>query len=196
MAEILIVYYSRHGSVAAMAERIAQGVESVAACQASIRQVAAVSATNEQTENSVPAQGPPYAGNDDLQRCDALILGSPSYFGNMAAPVKYFLDQSSPLWLSGTMIGKPAAVFSSASSLHGGLESVLTSMMVPLLHHGMLISGLPYSEASLHGELSSAAPYGATHVAVDMNNRLTEDEAAACRALGKRVAELTVKLTD
>ena len=194
MPDILIVYFSRHGSVAAMAEQIAAGVDSTGDCQALLRTVPEVSANSEQSEPPIPSQGPVFASNDDLKNCDGLILGSPSYFGNMAAPLKYFLDQSSPLWLSGAMIGKPAGVFTSASSLHGGLESVLTSMMVPLLHHGMIISGLPYSESALHGQLSAGAPYGATHVATPDSNGLTTDEVDACRALGKRVATLALKL--
>ena len=194
MKEVLLVYYSRHGSVANMAEHIAQGVESVSGCHATIRRVAEVSVNTRQTETDIPAQGPPYANNDDLKHCDALILGSPSYFGNMAAPLKYFLDQTSPLWLSGAMIGKPAAVFTSASSLHGGIESVLTSMMIPLMHHGMLICGLPYSEASLHSELSAAAPYGAARVAMEEGAQISDAESEACKALGKRVATLATKL--
>lgn len=194
MTEVLLAYYSRYGSVASMAEYVAEGVESVNGCHATIRRVANISSNTQQSEPTIPHKGVLYASNDDLKNCDALIIGSPSYFGNMAAPLKFFLDQTSPLWLSGAMIGKPAGVFSSASSLHGGIESVLTSMMIPLLHHGMLICGLPYSESSLHDELSAAAPYGAAHIAFNENTPVNEQEATACKALGKRVADLANRL--
>ncbi len=195
MYNILVLYYSRHGSVANMAQQIAHGVESVAQCQATIRRVSEVSASNEQTEAAVPQQGPVYATVEDLKNCDGLIIGSPAYFGNMSAALKYFLDQTSSLWLSGALIGKPAGVFTATSSLHGGQQSVLLSMMIPLLHHGMVISGLPYSESSLHGSESSASPYGASHVSGHNGKPLTQEETKACQALGKRVAQLAEKLS-
>ena len=177
-----------------MAEQIAAGIDSVPACQSLLRCVAPVSADNQREPIDVPEQGPPFVSLDDVRNCDGLAIGSPSYFGNMAAPLKHFIDSTSPLWMSGALIGKPAAVFSSSSSLHGGLESVLTSMMIPLLHHGMILCGLPYSEPALHDETTAAAPYGATHVALNQSNELSEQEAVACRALGSRLAELAVKL--
>lgn len=177
-----------------MAEQVAIGVDSNADCEAVLRCLPAVSAVSEQSEDSIPAQGLPYAAIADLEECDGLILGSPGYFGNMAAPVKYFLDQTSALWLSGTMIGKPAAVFTSTSSLHGGQESVLISMMLPLLHHGMLIAGIPYSEPVLNQTRSGGTPYGASHVTGPDGRPLSEDEQDACRALGSRVAQIACKL--
>jgi NAD(P)H dehydrogenase (quinone) len=194
VAVVLVVYYSRHGSVAAMAEQVAAGIDAVNGCQSSIRVAAPVSADNQRQPVDVPDSGPPFVSLDDVRNCDGLAIGSPSYFGNMAAPLKHFIDSTSPLWMSGALIGKPAAVFSSASSLHGGIESVLTSMMIPLLHHGMIVCGLPYSEPALHDQTTAAAPYGATHVAFNQNSALSDDEKRACRALGKRLAELTLKL--
>ncbi len=194
MPDILVLYYSRHGSVAKMAQQLALGIEAVTDCNAVIRCVPEVSATSEQTTAEVPGQGPPYATQQDLIDCDGLILGSPGYFGNIAAPLKYFIDQSSQVWLSGKLIGKPAAVFTATSSLHGGQESLLLSMMIPLLHHGMIISGIPYSEPALQQTHSGGTPYGASHVAGSNGQALTDDEIAACQALGKRVAQLAVKL--
>jgi NAD(P)H dehydrogenase (quinone) len=194
LPKILVVYYSRHGGVARMAEEIGLGVESNADCEAVLRCLPAVSATTEQTENAIPDQGLPYARQSDLENCDGLLIGSPGYFGNMAAPLKYFLDQTSPLWLAGGMIGKPAGVFTSTSSMHGGQETVLTSMMLPLLHHGMLVTGIPYSEPALNQTRSGATPYGASHVAGQQDQPLSEHEVSACRALGKRVADLARKL--
>ncbi len=195
MPDILVLYYSRYGSVAKMAQQIAQGIEAVTDCNAVIRCVPDVSATSEQTAPSVPEQGPPYATQQDLIDCDGLVMGSPSYFGNIAAPLKYFLDQGSQVWLSGNLIGKPAAVFTAASSLHGGQESMLLNMMIPLLHHGMIISGIPYSEPALQKTQSGGTPYGASHVAGSDGKELTDDEIAVCQALGKRVAQLASKLT-
>jgi NAD(P)H dehydrogenase (quinone) len=192
---ILIVYFSRHGSVAGMAEAIGLGVDSNPACEAVLRCLPPVSATTEQTEAAIPATGVPYAQVTDLENCDGLLLGSPGYFGNMAAPLKYFLDQTSPLWLSGAMIGKPAGVFTATSSQHGGQETVLTSMILPLLHHGMLVTGIPYSEPALNQTGTGATPYGASHVAGPQGQPLSDHEVAACRALGKRVAELACKLS-
>ncbi len=192
--KILIVYFSRHGSVASMADQISLGVDANEACEAVIRSLPAVSATSAQSEAAIPARGAPYAEVSDLENCAGLILGSPGYFGNMAAPVKHFLDQTSRLWLSGGMIGKPGAVFTATSSQHGGQETVLTSMMLPLLHHGMLVTGIPYSEPSLNQTRTGATPYGASHVAGQQGQTLSEHEIAACRALGTRVADLACRL--
>jgi len=190
MAEILILYYSRNGSVAAMAQLLARGVEQIPGMQARLRTVPAVSTVCEATADSIPGEGPPYADVDDLRHCAGLALGSPTRFGNMAAPLKYFLDGTSSLWLSGGLAGKPAAVFTSTSSLHGGQESTLLSMMLPLLHHGMLITGLPYTEIDLLTTASGGSPYGASHWAgIDNDLPLSEEEKRLCRALGKRLAE-------
>ncbi len=194
MHNILIIYFSRHGSVARMAEEISLGVDSNPACEAVLRRLPPVSAKTEQSEDSVPDEGLPYARQADLENCDGLLVGSPGYFGNMAAPLKYFFDQTSPLWLSGALIGKPGGVFTATSSMHGGQETVLTSMMLPLLHHGMLVTGIPYSEPALNQTISGATPYGASHVAGQQGQALTEHERSACRALGKRVADLACKL--
>ena len=194
MPEILIVYYSRHGSVARMAEQVALGVESEADCEARLRSLPPVSATSEQSDAAIPEAGAPYASSNDLQDCAGLILGSPGYFGNMAAPLKYFLDQTSALWLSGAMIGKPAGVFTATASQHGGQETVLTSMMLPLLHHGMLVCGIPYSEPALNRTRTGGTPYGASHVAGSDGSELSDDEIAACRTLGSPVASLAGKL--
>jgi len=195
MAEILILYYSRHGATAAMARQIARGVEEVSGAQARLRTVPAVSTVCEAVEDEIPADGPPYAGHDDLRQCTGLILGSPTRFGNMASAMKYFIDSSSDVWLSGALAGKPAGVFTSTSSLHGGQESTLLSMMLPLLHHGMLISGLPYSETDLMHTTTGGTPYGPSHVAgADNKNPLSEEEKRLCKALGRRVAEVAIKL--
>jgi NAD(P)H dehydrogenase (quinone) len=193
MAEpyVLVLYYSRHGATAAMAQQVARGVELVPGLCARLRTVPAVSADCERSADEIPADGPPYCELEDLRHCAGLVMGSPTRFGNMAAPLKYFLDQSSSLWLSGALIDKPAAVFTSTSSLHGGQESTLLSMLLPLLHHGMVIAGLPYSEAGLMSTQSGGTPYGATHWAGADNSRvLDEVEAGLCRALGARVARL------
>ena len=194
MHKILIVFYSRHGSVARMAEEIGLGVDSNLDCEAVLRCLPPVSAESEQIEDAVPESGLPYAQLLDLENCAGLLIGSPGYFGNMAAPLKYFLDQTSSLWLAGAMIGKPGGVFTATSSLHGGQETVLTSMMLPLLHHGMLVTGIPYSEAALNQTRSGGTPYGASHVAGRQGQALSDHEQAACRALGKRVADLACKL--
>lgn len=188
---VLVLYYSRQGATASMAQQVARGVELVPGICARLRTVPAISANCEQTEDDIPADGPLYAELDDLRECSGLLMGSPTRFGNMAAPLKYFLDQTSSLWLSGSMIDKPAAVFTSTSSLHGGQESTLLSMMLPLLHHGMVLAGLPYSEAGLMSTRSGGTPYGASHWAGSDNNRvLDEGEASLCRALGERIARL------
>ena len=177
-----------------MAEQIANGVNSNPDCEAVVRCLPEVSASTEQTQPAVPVSGPAFAEISDLDHCQGLIIGSPGYFGNMSAALKYYLDQSSPHWLSGALIGKPAAVFTSTSSMHGGQESVLLSMMLPLLHHGMLITGIPYSESALHQTDAGATPYGASHLAGQQGKALSKYEVTACQALGKRIADLTVQL--
>jgi len=190
MADILVLYYSRHGSVAAMAQLIARGIEQVPGIQARIRTVPPVSTVCEAVEDDIPTSGPPYATLDDLRECVGMAVGSPTRFGNMAAPLKYFLDGTGSLWLSGVLAGKPAAVFTSTSTLHGGQESTLLSMMLPLLHHGMLITGIPYSETDLFTTSSGGTPYGASHWAGnDSKLPLSEEEKRLCHSLGKRLAE-------
>ena len=193
---IVVLYYSHHGSVANMAQQIARGIEQVTGIEARIRTVPAVSANCEAVADEIPADGPLYCSMDDLQHCAGLIMGSPTRFGNMAAAMKYFIDGSSSLWLSGAMIDKPAAVFTSTSSLHGGQESTLLTMMLPLLHHGMIAVGIPYSEGALMNTTSGGTPYGASHMAGKNSDRpLDVDESSLCQALGKRVANLALRLT-
>ncbi|MDY6994635.1 MAG: NAD(P)H:quinone oxidoreductase [Pseudomonadota bacterium] len=195
MLEILVLYYSRYGHVAQMAQKVARGIEEVPQCQARVRTVPPVSTVCEATTAPIPDSGPPYVSLEDLKICSGLALGSPTRFGNMAAPLKYFLDQTSQLWLAGELIGKPAAVFTATSSLHGGQESTLLSMMLPLLHQGMLLLGLPYSETDLMTTQTGGTPYGASHVAGSNNdNPLSEAEQRLCRALGKRLAQSSVRL--
>ncbi len=195
MIEILVLYYSRYGNVAQMAQLVARGIEEVAECQARLRTVPAVSTVCEAVADEIPAQGPPYASREDLVECAGLALGSPTRFGTMAAPLKYFLDSTGDLWLSGTLIGKPAAVFTSTASLHGGQESTLLSMMLPLFHHGMLVMGLPYSEPALLNTTAGGTPYGASHTAGSEGKRaLTEDERRLCMALGRRLARTALDL--
>jgi NAD(P)H dehydrogenase (quinone) len=190
---VLVLYYSRHGSVAAMAEQIALGVET-GGVEARLRTVPPVSPTCEATDPDIPPRGHLYCSLDDLRGCGGLILGSPTRFGNMAAPLKYFLDGTSSLWLNGDLAGKPAAVFSSTASLHGGQETTLVSMMLPLLHHGMIIAGLPYTHPELNTTTSGGTPYGPTHVAGTDNRPLSREEILLCKALGRRLAELAGKL--
>jgi NAD(P)H dehydrogenase (quinone) len=199
MNEILVLYYSRQGSTAALARQVCRGVETIPGMQARLRTVAPVAATTERLDPSldpsVPNEGPPYATHDDLVQCCGLVLGSPTRFGNMAAPVKFFLDGTSALWLSGALVGKPAAVFTSTQTLHGGQESTLLSMMVPLLHHGMYLVGLPYSERGLTDTRSGGTPYGASHVAaLSGHGELADTERELARALGARVAALADRL--
>jgi len=190
---VLVLYYSRHGATSAMAQQVVRGVEQVPGICARLRTVPAISANCEQTEEDIPADGPLYCEVADLRDCAGLVMGSPTRFGNMAAPLKYFLDQTSSLWLSGAMIDKPAAVFTSTSSLHGGQETTLLSMLLPLLHHGMIVAGLPYSEPGLMTTTSGGTPYGASHWAGSDNRRGLDDaEATLCRALGQRVARLSL----
>ncbi len=197
MAEILVLYYSRHGATAEMARLIARGAEEVEGVQALLRTVPEVSSVSEATAPEVPDEGAPYVELEELRRCDALALGSPTRFGNMAAPMKYFLDSSSPLWLSGSLIDKPACVFTSSSSLHGGQESTLLSMMLPLLHHGMLLCGLPYREQELLHTQSGGTPYGVSHHAgPDSDQPLSEEEHRLCLAQGRRLARAALALKE
>lgn len=194
MPYILVLYYSRYGATALMANIIARGVESVEGMSARIRTVPTVSANTEATDASVPATGAVYATLDDLKQCSGLALGSPTRFGNMAAPMKYFIDGTSSLWLAGDLIDKPAGVFSSTSSLHGGQETTLISMMLPLLHHGMMMVGTPYSEPALLSTQTGGTPYGPTHVAgSDGKNPISKEEEKLCFALGKRLATIALK---
>ncbi len=195
MTDILVLYYSAHGSVRSMAQLIARGINQVPGASARLRTVPPVAPRTQLTDPPVPEEGAPYVELSDLEQCAGLALGSPTRFGNMAAPLKYFLDTTGALWAKGTLVGKPAAVFTSTASLHGGQETTLTSMMLPLLHHGMLITGLPYTLPEVNHTASGGSPYGATHWAgPDDDKPLTDDERALCIALGKRLAETAVKL--
>lgn len=192
---VLVLYYSRNGATANMAQRIAHGVEQ-SGIEARLRRVPPVSSECEAVSPSIPDSGDLYCQLEDLQHCAGLILGSPTRFGNMAAPLKYFLDQTSSLWLNGSLIDKPAAAFTSTGSMHGGQETTLLSMMLPLLHHGMVIAGLPYSEAALQRTQTGGTPYGASHVAShDDSNQLSNDEDELCIALGKRTGRLAQRLS-
>lgn len=195
MTKILVLYYSRYGAVKQMAQYIARGVESVPGVEARVRTVPAVSPNTEASEPSVPESGAPYATLEDLKECDGLALGSPTRFGNMAAPMKYFLDGTSSLWLSGKLVNKPAAVFTSTSSLHGGQETTLMSMMLPLFHLGFVLLGIPYTESDLNTTSTGGTPYGATHcTGHDGKLPISEEEQRLCYALGKRLAETAIKL--
>jgi NAD(P)H dehydrogenase (quinone) len=195
MQEILVLYYSQGGSVREMAQLVARGMESVKGIKARIRTVPKVSANCEATEPDVPTNGAPYAELKDLQECIGVALGSPTRFGNMAASMKYFLDGTTSLWLKGALIGKPAAVFTSTGSMHGGQETTLVTMMLPLMHHGMIMVGLPYSEPELSSTNTGGTPYGASHVAGATDDRaISDDERKLCIALGKRLAETALKL--
>lgn len=193
--EILVLYYSRHGAVHKMANLVARGVESVEPVRARLRTVPPVSTVVEASADAIPDSGDPYAVPEDLQECIGLAMGSPTRFGNMAAPLKYFIDATAGLWLSGDLSGKPAAVFTSTGTWHGGQETTLVSMMLPLLHHGMIIVGLPYTEVGLSRTRTGGTPYGASHVA-GMRSELpvSEDESELCIALGRRLAETAVRL--
>lgn len=196
MSYILVLYYSRTGAVAQMAQEVARGVESVQQIEARVRTVPAVSPTTEATENSIPASGPPYASLDDLKNCAGIALGSPTRFGNMAAPLKYFLDSTGGLWQSGALINKPAGFFTSTASLHGGQETTLISMMLPFIHHGAIIVGVPYSETALFDTQAGGTPYGPSHFAgTDSKNPLAMHEKIICRTLGKRIADIASKLS-
>jgi NAD(P)H dehydrogenase (quinone) len=192
---ILVLFYSRHGATRKLADLIAQGVESVPGCDARLRTVPPVSTVTEATEAEVPASGAPYVELADLEQCDGLALGSPTRFGNMAAPLKYFLDGTATQWLAGGLAGKPACVFTSTGSLHGGQESTLLTMMVPLLHHGMLLMGLPYTHAELMTTASGGSPYGATHWSgINGDQPISTETRVLAVALGRRLAETAVKL--
>lgn len=192
---VLVLYYSRHGATAKMAQHMARGIEEVHGIEARLRTVPEVSPDCEASQPSIPTQGALYCTEQDLRNCAGLLLGSPTRFGNMAAPLKYFIDSTSSLWMNGALINKPAGVFSASGSLHGGQESTLLSMMIPLLHHGMVLAGLPYSEAGLINTDAGGTPYGATHVAgSDGKRAITDIELQLCRAQGNRIATLALQL--
>jgi NAD(P)H dehydrogenase (quinone) len=195
MAEILVLFYSRKGATAELARQVCRGVESVSGAKARLRTVPAIATVADPPQGPVPADGPPYATHDDLRECDGLVLGSPTRFGNMAAPMKHFIDGTSALWVSGALAGKPAGVFTSTQTMHGGQETTLVTMMMPLLHHGMYIVGLPYTEVALNRTKGGGSPYGASHVSgEEPQPKLAEEERVLAVLLGKRVAELAVKL--
>lgn len=195
MSDILVLYYSRYGATAQMAQLIAHGIEEISGVQARIRTVPPVSTVCEASEDAIPENGPPYATLKDLEECAAIALGSPTRFGNMAAPMKYFWDGTSGLWLNGALVNKPAAVFSSTASIHGGQETTLISMMLPLFHHGMILVGLPYTESDLITTTTGGTPYGPTHLAgAESKNPISDSEKRLCKALGKRLATITQQL--
>jgi len=195
MSEILVLYYSRYGATEALAREICRGVDSVNGMAARLRTVPSVSATSEATQDAIPASGPPFVTHADLADCAGMIMGSPTRFGNMSSALKYFIDSTGADWMKGTLIGKPAGVFTSTSTLHGGSESTLLTMAIPLLHHGMLYVGLPYSEEKLTTTTTGGAPYGASHVTWNRKpDKLADDEKHLAVALGKRIAEIAAKL--
>lgn len=195
MTEVLILYYSRNGGTAELARHVARGVESVAGARARLRTVPAVSPVTEATAPAVPESGPPFATHDDLRECDGLAFGSPTRFGNMAAPLKHFLDGTSALWLNGALDRKPAGVFTSTSSIHGGQESTLLTMMIPLLHHGMYLVGLPFTAEAMNRTRTGGTPYGASHFAAGKSDtRPSDDERELAQLLGRRIAEAAVAL--
>ncbi len=194
MTNILILYYSRDGATAKMANQIARGVESAGLIDVILRTVPEVSANCEKTADIIPEQGPPYATLEDLKKCSGLALGSPTHFGNMAAAMKYFWDSTTEIWLSGALTNKPAGVFTSTGSMHGGHESTLLSMLLPLMHHGMMVLGVPYSENALRETQSGGTPYGPSHTHAESG--LTDDEKIICQALGKRLAQTVLKLNS
>lgn len=192
---VLVLYYSRHGKTADMAKLIARGIEQVSGMEARLRTVADISPLTEASAPAIPASGALYCSQDDLRHCAGLVMGSPTRFGNMAAPLKYFLDQTSSLWLSGALVNKPAGVFTSTSSLHGGQETTLLSMALPLIHHGMVFAGIPYQEVALSQTRSGGTPYGASHWAGINNDQvISAEEKALCIAQGKRIAQLALTL--
>jgi NAD(P)H dehydrogenase (quinone) len=194
-AEILVLYYSRTGNVARLARQVCRGIEAVPGARAKLRSVPPVSAESERPQRAVPDEGAPWATLEDLAACDGLILGSPTRFGNMAAPLKHFIDQTGSLWAQGSLSGKPAAAFTSTQSMHGGQESTLLSMMLPLMHHGMLFVGVPYTEPAVNTTKSGGTPYGASHVVSAVpEGELSDEEAELARALGQRVAQIALKL--
>ena len=195
MVKILVLYFSRHGNTRKMAELIARGVEEVPGAEAIIRTVPNLSPQCEATEPDIPNEGPPYATNQDLETCDGLALGSPTRFGNMACEMKYFWDKTTPIWLAGKLIGKPATCFTSTGSMHGGQETTILSMMLPLLHHGAMILGIPYSLPEISATTTGGTPYGSSHVAgAEANYEISQDEKQLCIGQGKRLAETALKL--
>lgn len=197
MSEILVLYYSKNGSTETLAREVCRGVDSVEGMAARLRTVPAVSSVTEAVEDAVPASGPPFASHQDLAECTGLVMGSPTHFGNMAAALKHFLDGTVGEWFGGALVGKPAGLFTSTSSLHGGQETTLLSMALPLLHHGMLIAGIPYSESALSSTKSGGTPYGASNVTWNRSPvSLSDEETALARALGKRVAEIASRLHE
>ena len=195
MAEILVLFYSRKGSTAELARQVCRGVEAIPGATAKLRTVPPVDTVIEQPQPAVPQEGPPYATHEDLRRCDGLVMGSPTRFGNMAAPLKHFIDGTSSLWVAGALNGKPAAVFTSTQTMHGGQESTLLSMMLPLLHHGMYIVGLPFTEAALNETTTGGSPYGASHVVGSKQTlQLSDHERTLAQVLGRRVAQLSMNL--
>lgn len=195
MPYVLVLYYSRYGATEKMAQLIGRGVEEVAGIEARLRTVAPVSADTEATAAAVPETGAIYCNEEDLRNCAGLVLGSPTRFGNMAAALKYFIDSTGSLWASGSLINKPVSTFTSTSSMHGGQESTLLTMAIPMLHHGMVYCGIPYSESALNNTQTGGTPYGASHVAGSENNKeISDHESQLCTALGKRVASLSLKL--
>ena len=198
MVQVLVIYYSRSGRTAELARQACRGIESVSGAQSILRTVAPISASNETRVQLVPEQGPPYATLEELKGADALMLGSPTRFGNMAAPLKYFIDSTSALWLDGSLTGKPAAVFTSTQTMHGGQESTLLSMMLPLLHHGMLIVGIPYTESTLTTTLTGGTPYGASHFARadSAEHGISADEKTLAIALGARIARTAAVMSE
>lgn len=195
MPYVLVLYFTRKDATGQMAQEIARGIEQVPTIEARLRQVSPVSPVTEATGDSIPNEGPPYATLDDLTHCGGLVLGSPTRFGNMCSALKNFLDTTGGLWQSGALVGKPAGCFTSTASLHGGQETTLLSMMLPLIHHGMIIVGIPYTETELFTTTTGGTPYGPSHFAgIDSNNPISDDEKSLCRKLGKRLAEITVKL--
>lgn len=196
MSDVLVLYYSRNGATEALAREVCLGIDSVEDMSARLRTVPPVSTVCEATADTIPEKGPPYATNRDLDECTGLVMGSPTRFGNMAAPLKYFLDGTGSEWLAGTLSGKPAGVFTSTSTMHGGQESTLITMAVPLIHHGMIIVGVPYTLAELSTTTSGGGPYGASHVSRNKKSvQISADEKVIAKALGQRVAEIALKLT-
>jgi len=197
VTDILVLYYSRHGATEALAREVSQGIDAVKGTAARLRTVPAVSSVTESVQDSVPSEGPPYVATDDLKECAGLVLGSPTRFGNMAAALKYFLDSTGSEWLGGVLAGKPAGLFTSTSTLHGGQETTPLSMMLPLLHHGMLIVGLPYTESGLSTTTTGGSPYGASHVTWNRDaDALSDEEKQLARALGARVAGVALQLAS
>jgi NAD(P)H dehydrogenase (quinone) len=197
MLEILVLYYSRYGSTANLATQVSRGINSIEGASARVRTVPPVSSETKAVRAEIPGEGPPYASPADLSECKGLILGSPTRFGNMAAALKYFLDRTGGAWVSGDLEGKPAGVFTSTSSLHGGQETTLLSMALPLIHHGMILVGVPYSEPALNATRSGGTPYGASHIAyTQADTDLSDEEIACAQSLGKRVAKIAVRLND